>query len=149
MPRFRIATIPHALVEQARGQSTAHAVTADHQPGFPCRVCMDDAQVGERMLLVPFAPLPPEAPNASTGPVYLHARDCRPYREDDGIPPVLRRRVLSLRGYDTDGRMRAADLVDGAALEDAAAALLDRAGIDHVDVHFAKPGCYACRIDRA
>ena len=42
-----------------------------------------------------------------------------------------------------------ADVVDGQALEPVIARLLGDPRADYLHVHFARPGCYAARIDRA
>ncbi len=65
------------------------------------------------------------------------------------MPEVLRSRTLSLRAFDAAGMMLDADLVEGRALEGAAERLLADPAVAYLHAHFAKPGCFACRIDRA
>lgn len=89
------------------------------------------------------------APFRASHAISLSETASEPYDRVDLVPEVLRRRMLSLRGFDGTGMMVAADLVDGRALEPAAARLLATADIAFVHVHFAAPGCYACRIERA
>jgi transcriptional regulator len=57
--------------------------------------------------------------------------------------------MLSVRAYDSDGSMVDADVVDGVAVETLLARLFDRADTSYVHVHFARRGCYACRVERA
>ena len=61
---------------------------------------------------------------------------------------MLRLRPLSLRAYDAASLMVAADVVDGRHLEHGIARLFDEAAVRFLHVHFARPGCYACRVDR-
>jgi len=67
----------------------------------------------------------------------------------DVVPEMLRRRLLSVRGFDAEGMMTDADVVDGRELEALVARLFAAARTDYLHVHFARPGCYAARIDRA
>jgi hypothetical protein len=87
----------------------------------------------------------------------VHAERCAPYaaaaEADAGgranVPDALARRLLSLRAYDAQGLMRSADVVDGRALAARAARLFaDDAAVVVVHVHHARPGCFACRIER-
>ena len=65
------------------------------------------------------------------------------------VPALLRSRLLSVRAHDRDDLMTNADVVEGGDLEAVIARLLGDARVRYLHVHFAKPGCYACRVDRA
>ena len=45
--------------------------------------------------------------------------------------------------------MREADLADGNELESGLARLFASKDTAYIHLHFAKPGCYAARVDRA
>jgi hypothetical protein len=45
--------------------------------------------------------------------------------------------------------MRDADVVDGRELEAVVERFFANPRVSYLHVHFARPGCYACRIDRA
>jgi hypothetical protein len=55
---------------------------------------------------------------------------------------------FSVRAYDAEAMMLGAEVVGGEALAERARALLDD-GAAFVHAHFAGPGCFAFRIDRA
>ena len=65
------------------------------------------------------------------------------------MPEQVRSRLLSVRAYDRSGMMVDAEVIDGAELE----ALIDRFFADrevgYLHAHYARRGCYSCRIDRA
>ena len=61
----------------------------------------------------------------------------------------MRRRQLSLRGFDTAGMMRDFAVCDGTDAAPAIERLLGNAAIDYIHAHYAGPGCFAARIDRA
>ena len=131
---------------QARG---AKRYVAEQRPGFPCRVILQDAELGERVNLVTFMNQPANTPYQSTGPIFVResASQAAPGRGE--VPELLRLRLLSIRAFDDDGLMVDADVTDGRELEATIARLFSIARVRYLHVHFARPGCYACRIERA
>lgn len=150
---YNIVPLPTELVDRWRARgvddygNTLAPVVADAPNAFPCRHCLRDAMPGEPMLLAAHSPFALPGPYKEVGPVFVHATPCARWR-DDGVPPQLRRRLLALRGYDRAQTMIDATVVDGAALEPELERVLARGDVDFVHVRFAKPGCFACRIDR-
>ncbi|MDE2134521.1 MAG: DUF1203 domain-containing protein [Alphaproteobacteria bacterium] len=121
---------------------------ADAKPGFPCRVSLEDAEPGERVLLANFEHQPAHSPYRATGPIFVRESAGAPYDSTD-VPPVLRGRLLSLRAYDADGMIVDADVVPGDDVESALSRLFARDGSAYVHIHNAKRGCYACRVEQA
>jgi hypothetical protein len=121
--------------------------TANEQPGFPCRVSLDDAEVGEELLLLPWVHHDVASPYRGEGAIYVRKR-ATAARFDNELPPAFATRLLSLRAYDADAMLVTADVTAGSE----ARALLERqladAHVAYVHVHFARPGCFACRVDR-
>jgi len=120
---------------------------ADEKPGFPCRVSLEEAEIGERVLLINFEHQPARSPYRANGPIFVRESAGEPYDGTD-VPPVLRTRLLSLRAYDTDGMMVEADVVSGDEVEAALSRLFARADSAYVHIHNAKRGCFACRVER-
>jgi hypothetical protein len=100
----------------------------DERPGFPCRVSLQDAQIGETVLLVNYEHLAVASPYRASHAIYVRENATHPNLNIDEIPEVMRTRLLSIRAYDSDGMMVSADVAQGTEVE---------------------PGCYAARIDRA
>jgi len=121
---------------------------ADAKPGFPCRVSLEDAEPGERVLLVNYEYQPAHSPYRATGPIFVRENAGEAY-DGTQVPPVLRGRLLSLRAYDVDAMMVDADVVPGDDVEAALTRLFAHGGSATVHVHNAKRGCYACRVERA
>ena len=121
---------------------------ADANPGFPCRVSLADAQIGERLLLLNYEHLAVASPYRSRHAIFVreNASEARPAVNE--IPAVLSRRLLSVRAYDQAGMMLAADVVPGSELESAIAAMFGDPAVTYLHVHNAKPGCFAARVDR-
>jgi uncharacterized protein DUF1203 len=153
---FQVSALPRTLFESLfaldaaqLNERGARRYIADRKPGFPCRVSLDDAEPGEPVLLVPFTHQPSDSPYRATGPIFVResARQSSPGRNE--VPEQLRRRLLSLRAYDDDGLMVDCEVADGREVEPAIDKLFANPNARYLHVHFARPGCYACRVDRA
>ena len=123
-------------------------VIADGRPVYPCRVSLQDAKQGEELLLLPYAHHIVDTPYRASGPIYVRqaAEQALPARDE--VPLLLRSRVLSLRVYDRSGMMVWAEVLPGDEVEQGIERLFAIAGTDYIHLHYAKPGCYACRVDR-
>lgn len=155
MDRFRITGLSadsfrhlFGLPDDELARHHARRYVVDAKPGFPDRIAMRDADVGETALLVNHAHLPDPGPYRASHAIFVVEGETRTYDAIDAVPPVLRSRVLSLRAFDADTMMRDADLVDGADVERPIARLFADPAVAFIHVHYAKRGCYACRIDR-
>ena len=109
---------------------------------------MRDAEPGETLLLVNFEHQPARTPYRSSHAVFVREGATEQW-SGDGLPDVMRRRLLSLRGFSDEGTMIDADVIDGQAVEPLIARLFDDRRIAYIHAHYARPGCYAGRIDRA
>ena len=122
---------------------------ADAPVGFPCRISLEDAPVGEEVLLLPFTHQDSRSPYRASGPIFVR-RNSRAARYIVGeLPPYLSLRPLSVRAYDAADEMLDADVVDGRAAEPLIERYLARDDVSYLHLHFARRGCYACRVNRA
>ena len=80
--------------------------------------------------------------------IYLRAGD-KTFDAFDTVPDQLRARMLAVRAFDTGAMMIGHALVDGKELEPAIERLFADARAAYLHIHFASPGCYAARVDRA
>ena len=121
-------------------------VQADGDFGFPCRVSLADAQVDDELLLLPFEYQPAASPYRASGPIYVR-RGARQARLVPGhVPPYIARRLISLRAYDGDDLIVAADVLDGNAVAARLTALFERLDVRYVHLHNARRGCFACAV---
>ena len=118
MNAFRILPLPQSIADQIREKrSDAHGnvelqPTRTEEPrALPCRVCLEEASVGEEMLLFSYSPFERPVPYRNVGPIFVHATACRPYDRPATVPDLMRRRLLALRGYSAQDRMIECDLV--------------------------------------
>ncbi|OYY67524.1 DUF1203 domain-containing protein [Sphingomonas sp. 28-63-12] len=121
------------------------AVTA--KPGFPCRVTLEDAEIGEQVLLLNYIHLP-DGPYAQRHAIFVREGAVVAGLYHNLIPDQLAIRTLSVRAYDAAGMMTDADLAEGGDLP----VLIDRFFADrsvaYLHAHNARRGCFAARIDR-
>jgi len=139
----------YGLSEAALAEHGARRVVVDHAPGYPDRIEVRDAQPGERVLLVNYTHQPADTPFRSSYAIYVREDAKTAYDAVGEIPEAMRRRVISLRAFDAEGMLIDADLADGTALEPLIGRMLADPRAAYLHAHYAKPGCYAARIDRA
>ena len=85
---------------------------SDQPVGFPCRVSLEDAPVGEEVLLLPFTHQDSPSPYRASGPIFVR-RGQAAARIVNKLPSYLTLRPLSVRAYDAADEMVDAEVVDG------------------------------------
>jgi hypothetical protein len=152
---FQIKALPVAGFRDLFGFSEAELaakgivrVVAEAVGGYPCRVSLREAEAGENLLLLNYEHQDAATPYRSRHAIYVieGAAEARP--GVDEVPEILRSRLLSVRGFDAVGMMRAADVVEGVGLEAVVARMFDVPEVEYLHVHNAKPGCFAARVER-
>lgn len=121
----------------------------DTDPGFPDRVELRDIQVGGHALLLNFMHQPADTPFRATHAIFVREGATRTYDRVDAVPDAMRRRLLSVRAFDANGMMIAADVTEGTALDDLIARLFTDPNAAYLHAHYARQGCFAARVDRA
>jgi hypothetical protein len=127
----------------------ARRVVADESFGFPCRVSLADAAVGDELLLLPFDHLLTRSPYRASGPVFVRKGARRAVLAPGEIPPYVERRWMSVRAYDTDDMMIAADVCDGNAVRTVIERFIADPSTSFIHLHNARRGCFSCRVERA
>lgn len=138
----------HAEGTRLRSLHSITRYTADSFPGYPCRQCLRDAEVGEELVLVSFDPFSLDSPYRQAGPIFLHRADCSSNRDNDAIPEQLARRQLSVRAFDRNEMMIDAAILDGSQLREQITKFFEAADTAFIDVHNATRGCWAARYER-
>lgn len=120
----------------------------DECPGFPCRISLEDAAVGESVLLLNYEHQPAASPYQSRHAIFVREGALQAKLQPDEVPEQLRRRLLSIRAFDIENMMIEADVVEGTDLERVVERMFANQSVSYLHVHNAKPGCYAVRVDR-
>jgi hypothetical protein len=123
-------------------------ITVDAKPGYPCRVSLADAEVGEDVILTPYAHHDVDTPYRGSGPIFVRqgAHTAKP--AVDEIPEFLEARAISVRAYNGDGMMLAANVAENGELREVIQRLLEIDGVAYLHLHNAGPGCFNCRVER-
>lgn len=142
------STLHHLRDEELAAHHAVRRV-ADSKPGFPCRVTLEDAEPGERVLLLNYEHLPVDTPYRSRHAIFVREGAREPYDATNTIPPALASRLLAIRAFDAEGSMVDAEIVEGAQAPGLIWKLFWNAEVAYLHAHFARRGCFAARIDRA
>ena len=126
----------------------AQRVIADGKPGYPCRVSLQDAEIGEAVLLMNYEHQPTPTPYRSSHAIYVRewASQAAPNRSE--VPEMLRHRLLSVRAFDESGMIIDADVIGGESLESLIQRMLKNDSAAYLHLHNARLGCYAARAER-
>jgi Protein of unknown function (DUF1203) len=124
-------------------------VIADTKPGFPCRVSLQDAEIGEELLLLNYTHLDGSTPYAASHAIYVRKDATQAQPMPDAVPDVLAMRLLSVRAFDSDNLMVAADVTDGKSLSTLLNRFFSNGSVAVIHVHNAKQGCFAARVTRS
>ena len=116
--------------------------------GYPCRVSLTHAAPGEELVLVNYEHQPGHTPYRSCHAIYVRRESDAAFDGVDEIPEVLAVRLLSIRAFDAAHMMIDADVVEGAQAAEAFERLLANPEARYLQVHNAKRGCYAARVER-
>lgn len=137
------------------GLSDAELVTrgvkryvADTTPGFPDRIEMRDAEVGESLLLLNHISMAYDTPYKASHAIFILEGAEQAFRSENEIPDVMSNRLLSLRAFDASGMMLGADVAKGEDIEALIKQLLGDPQASYIHAHNAARGCYSGRIDR-
>ncbi|WP_110666845.1 DUF1203 domain-containing protein [Salinicola halophilus] len=130
------------------GRGLATRVTVTPEANLPCRATLNDAEPGSPVWLVHFRHHAVASPYRAGGPIFIAEGATRGVYRHGEVPPSLAKRALALRAYDVTGFLIAATLSHGSDVETAIETLLEDERIDYLHVHYAAPGCFACRVER-
>jgi hypothetical protein len=153
---FRIQGLPaekfsplFAMSDAELAENGAVRRIADaRERGYPCRVSLTDSQPGDELILVNYEHHAVASPYRMRFAIYVR-RGEETFDAVDAVPEQLRGRTLAVRAYDDAAMMVGWDLVEGARLEGAIKKQFAEPRAAYLHIHFAAPGCYAARVERA
>ena len=133
------ALATHGVIRQA----------VDEPVGYACRITLEDAPVGETVLLLNYEHQPADTPFRSRHAIFVRESAVETRTVKDQIPASLAvRPFISLRAFDVGGMMLDAEVSPGAALTAPVERLLSVPGVAYIHAHYAGRGCYAAHIAR-
>ncbi len=123
--------------------------TADAAPGYPCRISLEDAALGEQVILLNHESHTARTPYRSAYAIYIRENQTEAAVYEDALPPVFLNRPIALRMFNAGGMLVGATIAQGDALEAAILQALARDDVDYIHAHNAAHGCFAAEIRRS
>lgn len=153
---FRIRALPlapfqplFALDDPALETIGARRMIADAPHSAPCRISLEDAEPGERLILLNHRHLDiPSSPYRSEGPIFVREAATEANLGPDVVPEMLSRRLLSARVYDANGMMTDADVVEGGDLAARLGGWFRHPQTVIIHLHTARRGCFMAAAER-
>ncbi len=137
------------LTDAELAERNAVRMVVNAKPGTPCRVSLQDAEVGETVILLNYAHFPHASPYKATHAIFVRkdARQAEPAVNE--VPLVLTARLISVRIFDENHMMIGADVVPGETLAQTLSTAFEDTEVSYIHLHNAKPGCFAASVRRA
>lgn len=136
-----------AMDDAGLAERNARRVTATADRGFPCRISLEDARMGEELILLHHVSHDVATPYRSAYAIYVRPGvTAASYRDE--LPPVFEGRSLALRAFDSGGMLQTARLVGPGEADSAIRDLFADHSTHYIDAHNAAYGCFAARIER-
>lgn len=136
------------LSDEEREQEMAELVTASSDRGFPCRVSLCDANIGDRLVLVHHVSNDVSRPFRMAHAIYVRESATRAKPSVDQIPPMLDTRTIGLRAFDAEGMLRSAALAAPGQGDAAIRELFAADSIAYIHAHNAAYGCFLAAVER-
>ncbi|TMI98715.1 MAG: DUF1203 domain-containing protein [Alphaproteobacteria bacterium] len=150
---FRITGLPAENFDHLFALSDvelrAHGAVRTKAPAaVPCRISLTDATPGDEVILTNYEHHSVDSPYRMRFAIYVRKGE-ETYDRVNQVPEQLRMRTLAARAFDRDGMMIGRELVEGPQLEAAIERLFATPGAAYLHLHYAAPGCYAAKVERA
>jgi hypothetical protein len=136
------------LDDAALASHGAKRYIADKPHGFPDRIELRDAAVGESLILLNYVHQPADTPYRASHAIFVREGASAAYDAIGQIPACLLSRCISLRAFDDAHMMVDGAAVDGSELEQVIVRMLSDERVAYLQAHYASRGCYAARIER-
>jgi Protein of unknown function (DUF1203) len=137
------------LTDEQLNQLSAKRRIADESPGYPCRISLEDAQVGEELLLLPYRHQPAASPYGASGPIFIRRGVEQRTLPPGEVPSYVTNRLMSLRAYDSKDMIIDASVCEGIDAASEIAKQFSNPEVAYIHLHNAKRGCYSCKAVRA
>jgi Protein of unknown function (DUF1203) len=148
LPAKQFADLFELPDQELAARGALRKIADARRPGYPCRVSLTDSREGDELLLLNYEHHAVASPYRMRFAIYVR-RGEETYDRVDEVPEQLGLRQLAVRAFDGGAMMRGWELVDGRELESAIERLFADPHAAYLHIHFAAPGCYAARVDRA
>jgi hypothetical protein len=137
------------LSDSALSKINMRRVVATKKPGYPCRVSLTDAEIGDELLLLPFEHQRASSPYKASGPIFVRKAAVQANIEPGVIPDYVGIRLMSVRAYDEAHLMTDAMVCAGSEAASAIQKMFSANEVAYIHLHNANRGCFSCTVNRA
>ena len=123
-------------------------MTATSKPGFPCRISLEDAEVGEELILFHHTSHDVDSPYRSSYAIFARTGLAKAAKFTDAVPPVFKGRPLGMRAFGKDAMLKTAKLSLPGEADQSIRQLFELDEVAYIDVHNAAHGCFVARVER-
>ncbi len=134
--------------DELAAQGAVRRIADAREPGYPCRVSLTDSKPGDELILVNYEHHAVASPYRMRFAIFVRKGE-ETFDAVDAVPEQLRKRTLAVRAFDADAMLVGFELSEGRDVEGAIGRLFADPRAAYLHVHFAAPGCYAARVERA
>ncbi|VAV88038.1 hypothetical protein MNBD_ALPHA06-6 [hydrothermal vent metagenome] len=121
-------------------------IKVDKNPGFPCRVTLQEAALGETVLLMNFTHHAVQTPFRSSYAIYIRESAQRTACLQNRLPEVFDNRCLSLRVFDANGMLIKGVLATEGLVVQNIETIFENPDAAYIHAHNAAYGCFAAKI---
>ncbi|WP_417667903.1 DUF1203 domain-containing protein [Roseibium sp.] len=153
---FQVHPLPQAhfeglseLSEEELGARNIKTYIAEEKPGYPCRVSLADADVGQTVFLLNFEHQPNDTPYRASHAIFVTSGARSRTPAPDTLPESISSRLLSVRAFDGEHTMVDAEVVEGRDAIPVIEQMLANQDVDYLQLHYARRGCFAAEIRRS
>jgi len=115
--------------------------------GFPCRVTLEDATIGDRVLLLNHVYLETHSPYRGSHAIFVRDGATSKHLPPNEIPEMIFKRPQSLRAFDRDNMMLEAMVAESGQVQDAIEELGHLKNVAYLHLHNAAYGCFMARVE--
>lgn len=138
----------YGLSDEELASQRVVRMTVTQKPSFPCRVSLNDGDIGDSVLLLNHVSHDVANPYRASHAIFVAEGAEQAAEYVDEVPPVFASRVLSLRGFDKDGMMADAMLAQPGEADAGIRQLFENPDIHTIHAHNATRGCFSAKIER-
>lgn len=115
---------------------------------MPCRVSLQDAEQGAKVLLLNYEHQPAQSPYRSSHAIFVKENAVEADVAQGAVPDMLAKRLLSIRAFNSAHEIIDAEVCDGKTIEQHILRFFGDVRTDYIHLHFARHGCFAAKVVR-
>ena len=126
----------------------ARRVIADSNSGYPCRAMLEQAQIGEALILFHHVSHDVETPFRTAYAIFVRETATKAATYHNALPPFWEGRSQSLRAFDKEGMLRTAVIASHEEMADTIETLFADDEVAYIQAYNLAYGCFMAQVER-